>query len=351
MNVLRHPHLSLLIIILALLCGTTFASAQEAVLVETIKLWDKGNHNAFTDLVRFKSRWYCAFREAEAHVSPKADIRILSSKNGRDWESASVIEMRGHDLRDPKLTVSPDGKWLELLAGDTLREGNKPATLSHSFIARSHDGIAWSRIDYVAPEQEWLWRITWHKKKAYGVAYDVRPEIRALRQFTTRLYVSDDGVKFQPLADPLCDEIGSNEATIRFANDGTAYVLQRRDGPDKQTTAFLGTSHPPYKEWTWKDLGVFFGGPNFIQIPDGRWIAAGRMFRPDEAGNRVPRTVICELDVVQGALRPLLDLPSGGDTSYAGLQYYGNLWVSYYSSHEGKSSIYLSKVKLPKAKK
>lgn len=351
MNVLRHPPLSLKDIFLALLCCTAFASAQEATLVETIKLWDKGNHNAFTDLIRFKSRWYCAFREADAHVSSKADIRILTSKNGRDWESASVIEMKGHDLRDPKLTVSPDGKWLELLGGDTIREGNKPATLSRSFIARSHDGVAWSRIDYVAPDQEWLWRITWHKKKAYGVAYDVRPEIRALRQFTTRLYVSDDGVEFQPLADPLCDAIGSNEATIRFAKDGTAYVLQRRDGPDKQTTAFLGTSHPPYKEWTWKDLGVFFGGPNFIQIPDGRWIAAGRMFRPDEVGNIAPRTVICELDVQQGKLRHLLDLPSGGDTSYAGLQYYGNLWVSYYSSHEGKSSIYLSKVKLPRVKK
>jgi len=150
MNVLRHPHLSLKIFILALLCCcTTFASAQEAVIVETIKLWDKGNHNAFTDLVRFKGRWFCAFREAEAHVSPQADIRILSSKNGRDWESASVIEMRGHDLRDPKLTISPDGKWLELLAGDTLREGNKPATLSHSFIDNSHDGVAWSRIHYV----------------------------------------------------------------------------------------------------------------------------------------------------------------------------------------------------------
>lgn len=338
--------------ILALLCCcTASASAQEAVLVETIKLWDKGNHNAFTDLVRFKGRWYCAFREAEAHVSPKADIRILASKNGRDWESASVIEMRGHDLRDPKLSVSPDGKWLELLVGDTVREGNKPATLSRSFIARSLDGIGWTKIDYVGPDQEWFWRLTWHKNKAYATAYDVRPETRASGSFFSQLYVSADGVKFEQLAAPLCAEIGSNEATIRFAKDGTAYVLQRCDGKPGANHAFFGTSRPPYKEWVWKDLGVFFGGPNFIQIPDGRWIAAGRMYRPDEFGNRVPRTIICELDVTKGELRSLLDLPSGGDTSYAGLQYYGNLWVSYYSSHEGKSSIYLSKVKLPRAKR
>ncbi len=42
-----------------------------------------------------------------------------------------------------------------------------------------------------------------------------------------------------------------------------------------------------------------------------------------------------------------LKLPSGGDTSYAGLVLHnGLLWVSYYSSHEEKTAIYLAKVKL-----
>jgi hypothetical protein len=45
---------------------------------------------------------------------------------------------------------------------------------------------------------------------------------------------------------------------------------------------------------------------------------------------------------------PVLTFPSGGDTSYAGLVWHdGLLWVSYYSSHEGKSSIYLARVRLP----
>jgi len=41
-------------------------------------------------------------------------------------------------------------------------------------------------------------------------------------------------------------------------------------------------------------------------------------------------------------------LAFGGDTSYAGLVLHdGLLWVSYYSLHEGKTSIYLAKVQLP----
>ena len=42
---------------------------------------------------------------------------------------------------------------------------------------------------------------------------------------------------------------------------------------------------------------------------------------------------------------PALTLPSGGDTSYAGMVWHDDfLWMSYYSSHEGGTSIYLAKV-------
>ena len=40
-------------------------------------------------------------------------------------------------------------------------------------------------------------------------------------------------------------------------------------------------------------------------------------------------------------------LPSGGDTSYPGLVILGHtLWISYYSSHEGKGKIYFTKLTL-----
>lgn len=43
---------------------------------------------------------------------------------------------------------------------------------------------------------------------------------------------------------------------------------------------------------------------------------------------------------------PVLKLPSGGDTSYPGMVWHqGLLWISYYSSHEGKTSIYLAKIR------
>ncbi|MFO7775441.1 MAG: hypothetical protein R6W89_06545 [Candidatus Hydrogenedentota bacterium] len=47
-------------------------------------------------------------------------------------------------------------------------------------------------------------------------------------------------------------------------------------------------------------------------------------------------------------MREFLELPSGGDTSYAGLvEYEDEIWMSYYSSHEEKSAIYLARLNIP----
>jgi hypothetical protein len=48
----------------------------------------------------------------------------------------------------------------------------------------------------------------------------------------------------------------------------------------------------------------------------------------------------------------LVRFPSGGDTSYPGFVIHdGTLYVSYYSSHEGKTSIYLAKMPLKEIEK
>jgi hypothetical protein len=98
--------------------------------------------------------------------------------------------------------------------------------------------------------------------------------------------VSDDGVKFTELVPKLLAEGYPTEAVIRIAADGTAYCLQRRDGSAPANSAYLGVSQPPYRQWQWHDLHEFFGGPNLLQIPDGQWIAAGRIVRDGETNNR-----------------------------------------------------------------
>ena len=87
------------------------------------------------------------------------------------------------------------------------------------------------------------------------------------------------------------------------------------------------------------------GGPNLIRLPDGRLVAVVRLY------DGKVRTAVCAVDAEAGKLDELLALPSGGDTSYAGLVWHeGMLWISYYSSHEGRTSIYLAQVRFGPAR-
>jgi hypothetical protein len=328
--------LSVLTIACCFVTQTVLADAPVAELIEVKKIWDDAPHSAFTDLVRWNDQFVCAFREGRGHVSADGTIRVLTSADGDAWQSAASIVLDGYDLRDAGLSITPQGR-LMLIGGASPRPADGARAPTGTFVSLSDDAKSWTTPEIVVEPGRWLWRVTWNGGKAYGVSYAAGTRDRA-----TSLLVSDDGLKFNDLVPKLLDDSNPTEAALRFDDDGTLNCLQRRDGKPPANSAMLGVSEPPYTNWQWHDLGIFFGGPNFIEVPGGRWIAAGRIHTG--AG---PKTVVASLDVNAKTLTPILELPSGGDTSYPGLVWHdGALWVSYYSSHEANTSIYLAKMRI-----
>jgi hypothetical protein len=322
----------LLTIVMLVLFAAPLCAAEPPKLVSAKKIWDEAPHNAFTDLIRFHDKWFCVFREGKGHVSPDGALRVITSTDGDTWESASLVTSPTSDLRDAKITTTPDGR-LMLAGAEALHDKSKHT--HQSLVWFSDDGREWSKRYDVGDPNFWLWRVTWHKGTAYGIGYGCG------KDQSLRLYSSKDGKHFDTLVDRLYDVAYPNETSIVFDGD-TAYCLLRRDGKPSNT-GLLGTSQPPYTQWEWKDLGVRIGGPHLLQLPDGRFIAAVRFY---DGG---ARTSLAWVDPQAGKITECLKLPSGGDTSYAGLVWHDNLlWVSYYSSHENKkTSIYLAKVQIP----
>ncbi len=309
------------------------ATATAPEIVSLAKIWDAGPHNAFTDLIRFQDRWYCVFREAEDHVGGDGQIRVLVSKDGDAWTSAALIAETGIDLRDPKLSITPDGRLMVVAGGSVYEEktllGRQPRVMF------SEDGRAWTPSQRVLEEGEWLWRVTWHKGRAYGVSYSIL-ESEDRKDWRIRLFRSDDGVAYEAIATLEVPD-RPNETTLRFVDD-EMIALVRREGGD--CFGWIGASRPPYTEWTWHPTQHRLGGPNFIVLPDGAFWAGSREY-PGGA-----KTVLARM--TRTSYEPVLTLPSGGDCSYPGLVWHdGLLWFSYYSSHEGKSSIYLARIRLP----
>jgi hypothetical protein len=301
-----------------------------AELVSVARIWEAGQHNAFTDLLRHQERWYCVFREGAGHVSEFGKIRVLSSADGQDWQSLALLSSSDGDLRDAKLSVTPGGK---LMLTTVLATPKDEATKHQSRVYLSDDGVTWEGPHDIGDKNFWLWRTTWHDAKAYNIGYATHGERKV------RLYQSEDGKTFTSLVDDLgVKNEYPNESALGWKDDGTAICLLRCEKP---SLAQLGTAAPPYKEWTWKELDQPLGGPALIRHESGRWLAAGRIYKPSV------HTSLCWLDTDNHKLVELAKLPSGGDTSYPGLVWHDNLlWMSYYSSHEGKTSIYLAKLRV-----
>ncbi len=309
-----------------LICGLSAQSPPDfpqLKLVEHRSIWETAPHNAFTDLIRFQDQWWVAFREGKSHVSPDGALRIITSVDGEDWVSAALITSPTADLRDAKLSLTPDGKLM--LSGAAAF--HKPTDRTHQSLAWfSENGNEWTEAIEIGLPNDWLWRTVWHQGWAYNFGYACG------KQRGVRLYRSRDGRDFQLWQADLAIEGYPNETAVVFADDQAFCLLRRDDQPD---SAMWGRSSAPFRNWQWREVGVKMGGPQMIALPNGNLLAAVRIYSPQ------PQTVLGWIEPLTGKWHEALRLPSGGDTSYAGLDWHDNqLYVSYYSSHESKSKIY-----------
>lgn len=326
---------------LAFSCPANWA----AEIVSIQKLWDGAAHNGFTDLIHFHSRFYCCFREGLDHVGGDGVIRILSSSDGLIWESSSTVSLPGVDLREPKLDITPDGQRLFLLCGGSIYDGGKELKGRQTRYATSLDGQSWSAVHPILGNGDWLWRVAFNRRDGqwYGMSDDIYPTTdgpMAESEYALKWYTSRDETDWQ-LKSTLAVTGQPNQATIRFLRDGQAMALVRRNSEDRG--GVIGISAPPYDHWQWRKTKHRIAGPNFIELPNGKLIAGSRWYGKNAMENRMML-----LTMTDESLEPLLELPSNGsDCGYPGMLWLdGLLWVSYNSSHEGKTNVYLARVQL-----
>jgi hypothetical protein len=291
-------------------------------------IWQQAEHNAFTDLIDVNGRLWCVFREGSAHVSADGAFRILCSVDGQLWHNATRLSLPDADLRDARFCLTNNGQLSVFGVAASLDASH---TSHQTYCWHTTDGYHWSKAQAIGEANIWLWRMAWQQARLFALGYHVaKPPF-------IRLYQGADINNLRKLAD-IYQGSYANESALLFQSDGTALCLLRRD----PAHGLFGKSLPPYTQWQWQDVGCRIGGPQWLQLADGRLLACVRLY--DE---RI-RTSLCWIDQHSGQLSEALPLPSGGDCSYAGMVQRGNtLYVSYYSSHENKTGIYFATLSLP----
>lgn len=329
--------------LLAIACT---ASAQQSLPsgVTVKKIWDKAVHSAFTDLILFKGKFYCAFREGDGHIPMEGvdgTVRILTSADGEHWSDLASLETPGIDLRDPKLSVTPSGKIMVIIGGSIYEGRVLKGRIPHVSFSDAN-GENFSIPEKVQIDKDfvswgdWIWRVTWHKGTGYAIDYQIGPEER---KGPTALYLvkTTDGRSFSKVHKYDIDGF-PNEATIRFDKKNNMHVLIRRELGDQM--GIFAVAPAPYQQWDEYKINYRLGGPNFVFLNKNKRVIGTRVY-----GEAPYMGILTEES--KGRFREVLKLPSSGDCSYPGMVVKGKfLYISYYASHEGKSAIYFSKVPL-----
>lgn len=316
-------------------------------------VFNDGAHNAFTDLCRYRDRFYLTFRSCpDGHgVSPTSSIVVMSSADAATWRTVFTFSAPDRDVRDPhflefrgKLFVYT-GAWLCDPYQPERREKNDHL----GFAAWTEDGDTWRGPKALEGVYgHYIWRAATYADKAFLCGRRLRdfvpvePGVTPSELIQSALLESDDGLVWRFVG--LFQETLGDETAFLFEDDGAILAVARTHGGGP---AQLCRARPPYTAWTRVDLDRFIGGPMLTKWGE-RYLVGGRKLRED-AG---PVTALYWL--ADDRLREIAELPSGGDNSYPGFVALDDTrgLLSFYSSHEGSgstkppSAIYLADLEL-----
>lgn len=312
----------------------------------TRRVFHNGEHNAFTDLIKFGNHYYLTFRSCpDGHmVHPTSSIIVLQSENLDNWKIVHRFSVKHRDTRDPhflafrgKLFVYT-GTWYS--GEKTLPRSDYDLNKHLGYGVHTSDGTNWSEpIMLEGTFGHYIWRAAAHNEKAYlcgrrKIDFEVlaRGEPRKVESL---MLESDDGLIWRKRA--TFQQIDGDETAFLFEKDGVIKAIGRRGSKKAQ----MLTASSPYYKWERTELSEYVGGPN-IQKWGGRYIVAGR-----QNTDRGAKTSFYWLH--ERKLNKFAELPSGGDNSYPGFIALSDKQavVSWYSSHEnidGKSitAIYMA---------
>lgn len=327
---------------------------KDTIIIEQI--WNRADHNAFTDLEYYKKHFYCSFREGDGHLpgtdSLLGEVCIIRSRKAHEWELIKRFTSKKYDLRDSRMSITPDGRLMLLVSGIEWKATSM--TTQETFVSFSEDGINFSDLMPVVLEDnirgKWnlIWTLAWTDSVAYAVLHQRNKPNNTWYAYLLKTY---DGISYYKVNKW---EIGPKptEARIRFTPNGRMVALVRIEpGMNGQ----FGVSSYPFTEWEWFDTGLRLGGPNFHVIDDHTILIGSRFYdqttpykRPRKGQEfKNQKMGLCIADD-KGNISKTLELISDEDCSYPGIVLLkkNRLFISYYSSHEGKAKIYLLRTRL-----
>jgi hypothetical protein len=284
-------------------------------------------HNENTDLTRWKGDVYFVHRTAGSQVlGPNSSLRVYRSRDrGRTFKLRAIIPAPpDRDIRDPSFYEVGDRLFIKAitrLPGFELRDQDAG---SISVEAHSLDGHKWSPPRAIGPVGWGFWRVVQQGDTYYSAAYE-DGDLQVV------LYRSHDGRRWA--AGPQIYGVSEDtplETELAFSPSGKRMLgLVRMDGTDAELFGFQGRlrtkvcwAKRPFRSFKCPQelSGVRLDGAVAFYWHQRLFVIARKHLPGPEIRKR---TALYELTGnLEGgplAIHEWGELPSAGDTSYAGI--------------------------------
>ena len=306
-------------------------------------------HNENTDLVAWNGAIWLIHRTAVSQVlGPNSALHVYRSiDDGTTFtETARIDAPLDRDIRDPHFYVVGGRLHVKALARLAVLSERDSNVDTLAMEMHSDDGVAWSNFTPIGPKGQSFWRIKEHAGTYFTAAYEDGDKAVTLFSSTDGLAWTKGPLVYGTSADtPL-------ETELVFMPSGKLLALVRMDGSENE---LLGDQGRLRTKVCWADAPyTAFDCPDEIagQRLDGpvAFFAGERLFviaRKHLQGTGKKRTSLFELGghLAGGPLsiKEWGELPSAGDTSYAGvaMRSDGKALVTWYSGRLAKDEIWL----------
>ncbi|MDJ0790050.1 MAG: hypothetical protein QNK05_24910 [Myxococcota bacterium] len=310
-----------------------------------------GAANNNLDVAFHAGRFFLGFRTAPHHwATDAAKLHVLSSVDRERWEHEASFDLAERDLREPRFLVLDGRLFFYFFEAADRATGFAPIGMRAS--ERRADG-SWSPDEPFHEPEHVVWRAKVHGGSAWMSVYrgsGLYEEPGRARR--TRLLRSDDGRHWESVsgAESPIAQGGTSECAFEFDAEGNLVALVRVEARGALVCTAPADrlerwdcDETPYRHDSpllFQDEGRFFalarrnlGGP--IESGPGFWPDQLRfLYAQLRYWFARKRTTLYELLPEERRMVPLVDLPSAGDTAFAGIVPLGEgrFWVANYTS-------------------
>jgi hypothetical protein len=282
-------------------------------------------HNENVDMITWGGAIWLVHRTAESQVlGPNSSFHVYRSDDGgRSFAEKAIIPApTDRDLRDPAFYVVGDELYVKGIARLPVLSDRDSAVDSNTLLTSSKDGVTWAPLTAAVTGGWGFWRVKQSQGTYYAAAYQDGDK-------SVVLYSSKDGRTWT--AGPSIYAVAADtpsETELTFMPDGHLLALVRVDGTGAELLGDQGRLRtkvcwavPPYDKFDCPSEidGQRFDGPLTFFWGSRLFVIARKHLQ----GTGKKRTALFELtgDFAGGAISAVErgELPSAGDTSYAGI--------------------------------